>query len=105
MLHQCRTGTALVGLDVSLSILIEPQERGRPVVVTDTEALIRPIDSCEAERERVLAATELASPNSQTGFGCHDALWNRPLNVPGNPGNGGPEIGRSTASQVIEAAP
>jgi hypothetical protein len=58
MLHQCRTGTALVGLDASLRILIEPQERGRPVVVTDTEALIRAIDSCEAERERVLAATE-----------------------------------------------
>ena len=58
MLHRCRTGTALVGLDASLRILIEPQERGRPVVVTNTEALIRAIDSCEAARERVLAATE-----------------------------------------------
>jgi hypothetical protein len=57
MLHSYQTGYARVSLNPALRILIEPLEDGRPIVVTDPDALTRAIADCELERELTLAAT------------------------------------------------
>lgn len=57
LLFKRETGNAVVGLDTTLRIMVEPQEEGQPIVVSDPDALLGAVSACEEERERVLAET------------------------------------------------